>query len=408
MRNNSSFTIRVVVFLSALLLVTPALHSASPTLSLPESIEVAFGAPLHIPLSATDADGDPVSFTISVSEETALETFMPSGNRSLELNVADFGTMTFELFETRAPVTTGRIIELTESGFYDDIIFHRTIDEFVIQAGDPTGTGAGGSALPDFDDEFHVDLLHSGPGILSMAKADDDTNNSQFFIGEVALPFLDFNHSVFGLLTSGEDVRDAISNTPVGVGDRPVQPVRIDSARIIEDQQNGVLMLRALQPFADASSPVTVSVTASDGDESVTSIIDVNIVDDPFDHPPFLNAFPSVLETGLNQELTFQLEATDLEGDDVLYEIFARDAAVQRSISEDGLITVLPPEDFLGELEMAVRVSPASGFSASSDVQFFSINVVPEPSANLLALLCGGFVFFAARRNVRHSNSNCS
>jgi len=397
MRNHLSFAFpvrRIVVLITAVLLATPLLYSATPTLTLPESIDLAFGAPLHIPLTASDADGDALSFSISVSDDAALGTFLPSGNRSLELNVADFGTMTFELFESRAPATTSRIIELTQDGFYDGIIFHRTINDFVIQAGDPTGTGRGGSDLGDFDDEFHVDLLHSGKGILSMAKAADDTNNSQFFISETATPHLDFNHSVFGLLTSGEDVRDAISDVAV-IGDRPIDSVTIETARIIEDHQNGVLMLEALESIA---GDITVSVTATDGTESVTSMIDVNIVEDVFNHPPFLSPFPSVLETGMNEELRFQLQATDIEGDEFIIQSGSLDERVVHEVSEDGWLSVLPPDDFVGELEIAVRVIPAGGFTGASDVQFFSVNVVPEPSANVLAWLCGGVSFLALRR----------
>ena len=128
--------------------------------------------------------------------------------------------MTFELFEDRAPRTTARIIQLAQSGFYDDVIFHRVINDFVIQGGDPDGTGTGGSGT-DFDDEFTPLLQHTSTGLLSMAKSSDDTNDSQFFVTEGPQRRLDFNHSVFGRLTTGEALRDAISNVPTGAGDKP-------------------------------------------------------------------------------------------------------------------------------------------------------------------------------------------
>ena len=152
--------------------------------------------------------------------------------------------MTFELFEDRAPLTTARIIQLAQSGFYDGIIFHRVINNFMIQGGDPTGTGTSGSGT-EFDDEFTPLLQHTSPGILSMAKSGDDTNDSQFFVTEVATRHLDFNHSVFGRLTTGEALREAISNVPKGGNDKPTAAVTITSATVFLDTQNRVLSLSA-------------------------------------------------------------------------------------------------------------------------------------------------------------------
>ena len=125
--------------------------------------------------------------------------------------------MVFQLFEDKAPRPTGRVIELAQDGFYDGIIFHRVIKDFVIQGGDPTGTGTGGSTLGDFDDQFHVDLQHNREGLLSYAKSTDDTNDSQFFVTLGATRHLDFNHSIFGILTEGYHVLEAIGNTATNV-----------------------------------------------------------------------------------------------------------------------------------------------------------------------------------------------
>src|SRR5690606_25570796 len=113
-----------------------------------------------------------------------------------------------------------RIIELAESGFYDDVIFHRIVNDFMIQTGDPTGTGSGVTTLGYFNDQFHPELQHVQTGLLAMAKTTDsdtnasydDTNDSQFFVTEGPSRHLDFNHTIFGYLTEGEDVREAISN----------------------------------------------------------------------------------------------------------------------------------------------------------------------------------------------------
>lgn len=374
---------------AGLLFFASNIFAAAPTLELPSTIELLHGAPLHIPLNAFDSDSDALTF--SVSNATALETLIPEANRSLELNVADFGTMTFELFEERAPLATSRIIELTEDGFYDGITFHRVIDDFVIQMGDPEGTGRGGSSLPDFDDQFHVDLLHSGPGVLAMAKSNDDTNNSQVYVTETAFPHLDFNHIVFGLLTDGEDVRDAISNTEVNFGGLPAAPVVIESARIINDVENGVLMLKALET---TTGPIDVSVTVSDGSDSITETISVTISEDEHNHQPFLEQFPNVFQTNVNETLEFKLNAIDLEQDLIEYRLFAENPDVEFTIDDQGNVTVTPPADFMGELLMLARV----GANNARDDQFFSINVVPEPSAGVLMLLGGLMGILAMRR----------
>jgi cyclophilin family peptidyl-prolyl cis-trans isomerase len=117
----------------------------------------------------------------------------------------DKGDMVFELFAAKVPRTVNNFVFLAREGFYDDVIFHRVIDDFMAQTGDPTGTGRGG---PDynFNDEFHPDLKHDGPGVLSMANAGPNTNGSQFFITHIATPWLDGKHAVFGKLSEGEDV----------------------------------------------------------------------------------------------------------------------------------------------------------------------------------------------------------
>ena len=115
------------------------------------------------------------------------------------------GTFSVELFEDKAPVTTKNFIDLIEKGFYDGVIFHRVIKGFMIQGGDPTGTGRGGPGYT-IKDEFHKELRHSGPGILSMANAGPNSGGSQFFITLAATPWLDGKHAVFGRVTDGMDV----------------------------------------------------------------------------------------------------------------------------------------------------------------------------------------------------------
>jgi cyclophilin family peptidyl-prolyl cis-trans isomerase len=141
------------------------------------------------------------------------------------------GTFRLELFEGRAPRTAGNFMELAESGFYDGVIFHRVIDGFMIQGGDPQGTGTGGPGYT-IPDEFHPELRHDDRGIVSMANAGPDTGGSQFFITLAPTPWLDDRHTVFGRVTDGMDVVDAIGRVETGHGDRPVHEVRIEGIRI--------------------------------------------------------------------------------------------------------------------------------------------------------------------------------
>ena len=124
------------------------------------------------------------------------------------------GTITIELFEDKTPKTCANFEKLASSGFYDGLIFHRVIEDFMIQGGCPKGTGTGGPGY-QFEDEFHNDLKHSGPGILSMANAGPNTNGSQFFITHVPCPWLDGKHTVFGQVLQGQDVVDSIEQGDV-------------------------------------------------------------------------------------------------------------------------------------------------------------------------------------------------
>jgi cyclophilin family peptidyl-prolyl cis-trans isomerase len=144
----------------------------------------------------------------------------------------DLGEFTLELFVDRAPKTVNNFVFLAKEGFYDDTIFHRVIDDFMVQGGDPTGTGTGGPGYR-FEDEFHASLKHDKRGVLSMANAGPGTNGSQFFITHIATPWLDGKHSVFGQLIAGEEVFSQIPARDPRFTNNPA--VKLQSVEIIEE-----------------------------------------------------------------------------------------------------------------------------------------------------------------------------
>jgi cyclophilin family peptidyl-prolyl cis-trans isomerase len=349
---------------------------AAPSFAALGDQTVAIRSPLHLPIDGYDPNGGELTVTVSSGDESLLTAEVLQGNRSLNLSLAGYGDMVFELFEGRAPRPTGRVIELAESGFYDSTIFHRIIEDFVIQGGDPTGTGRGGSTLGDFDDQYHLDLQHNAPGILSYAKSNDDTNDSQFFITDEPLRFLDFNHSVFGTLTEGGENRLALEKILTDQDDLPVFDVVLESATVFEDLENSVVVLR---PTGEGTGSVSLTVTVTDeqGNE-FSEVIEVAIGEDTANGAPFLNPIGAV-ETCPGQAVDVQLTSQDKEGDEVEYGA-QRLGEINYELELDsatGLVTVTPPTGFVGQLSLIVGVRQTSATTTSStiDSQVFTIDV---------------------------------
>ena len=146
------------------------------------------------------------------------------------------GAIELELFPADAPKTVENFEKLARDGFYDGVIFHRVIEDFMIQGGDPTGTGRGGPGY-QFDDEFHPELQFDKPYLLAMANAGPGTNGSQFFITVGPTPHLNNRHTIFGQVADQDSAKvvDAIGTTATGRGDRPVDEVVIESVEIKRD-----------------------------------------------------------------------------------------------------------------------------------------------------------------------------
>ncbi len=139
------------------------------------------------------------------------------------------GNIEIELMPKVAPKACENFTQLAEKGYYNGIIFHRVIKEFMIQGGDPTGTGTGGASIwgKEFEDETNPDVKFNKPGILAMANSGRNTNGSQFFITTAKTPWLHLKHTIFGKVISGYDVVEKIEGTSVGGNDKPLQEQKI-------------------------------------------------------------------------------------------------------------------------------------------------------------------------------------
>lgn len=162
------------------------------------------------------------------------ETKKMTDSATVAVIKTNMGTIEIELFAKETPKTVENFVGLANKGYYNGVIFHRVIDGFMIQGGDPTGTGRGGESFwgGKFADEFVDSLKHSTEGILSMANAGPNTNGSQFFITLVPTPWLDKRHSVFGKVINGMDVVKAIGKVAKGPQDRPLKDVVMETISI--------------------------------------------------------------------------------------------------------------------------------------------------------------------------------
>jgi peptidyl-prolyl cis-trans isomerase-like 1 len=149
------------------------------------------------------------------------------------------GSITIELYTSHAPKTCQNFSKLAARGYYNNTIFHRIIPDFMVQGGDPTGTGRGGSSIygDKFEDEISPSLKHTGAGILSMANSGPNTNGSQFFITLAPTPWLDGKHTIFGRVKAGLGTVKRMGLVQTGPGDRPLEDVKIHEAQVVENEE---------------------------------------------------------------------------------------------------------------------------------------------------------------------------
>ena len=376
---------------------------------------VEAGSPLWVALEVDNPADVAIQYSGETADASILTPRFESGD-SWRLNISApdaetdgvstplSGELTFQLFEdifgSEGSRATDRIRTLTNDGFYDGIVFHRIArsdvafqgdnagDPFVIQGGDPTATGSGGSDLGDFDDQFSTLLQHNRSGLLSYAKSFDDTNDSQFFVTASPTRFLDYNHTIFGVITSGEELREDINAVDTN-GQTPTGAVTITSAEIYQDNQRAGLLLVAPE---GVTGQTTVTITARDANgNETTQTVNVNVVaptESTSDSNPFLDDIPD-LQGNYGVQGTFQLTAQDVENDSVRYLDLEQIETINDGLATNFQFPEIEFSPFQGDssFEYSVDIdtglvtfTPGSADESPETVQFL-VGVAQEPRA---------------------------
>jgi cyclophilin family peptidyl-prolyl cis-trans isomerase len=348
----------------------------------PSSQTFTVGSPTYIGVQGQSSTSSPITYTATSSSADIVVETVTTG-RSIRLNVsgkdgtnADFtGDIVLRLFEDKAPVTTARIIQLAQSGFYNGLLFHRVVPNFVAQGGDPSGNGSGGSGTK-FSDEYDLGLTFNGPGLLAMANSGDDTNDSQFFITAIDQPLpaqrpqhLNFQHSIFGVITSGHDTFRKLmaTQTSGNPNNRPLSNATINTAPVFTDTTNGVI--RVTGP-ADRPGSGTVTIKANDGGGAdATTTLTVGSSIPSRNNPAFLGAV-SDISTNQSTPVTFTVTGFDSELEALSFELFATSAKNNSSAvgpAPANFTYVKEATTVGGRPAMKFTITPNAGFTGNVD-----------------------------------------
>jgi cyclophilin family peptidyl-prolyl cis-trans isomerase len=355
---------------------------------------VTNNAPQFIPVTVTNTPNGPVNYSVT-SDNAAVSASVVQGGRSVRFTVTgrnpdgtDFtGDIVIRLFEQQAPLATGRIIELVNSGFYTSPtvnpttgeqiapgrLFHRVSGGFagptdtIVQAGSKNGNGTGESGLGELPDEYNPDFRFNSSGIVASANRGDDTTDQQFFIVEPTTPlasrpqFLNFNFTVLGILTAGADVYAKIAATPL-TGSTPNSNVVITAASVFADTSNAVLRVDTQAGFT-GSARLTVTPSDADGaSPAVTALVTGTTANPPDGNRAFLGTLPANLTTTAGTPVTFSVPVVDVDASPLTLDV--RDAAfatapanVTVSINQQArTVTLTPAAGFTGTLNLRVGV----------------------------------------------------
>lgn len=340
------------------------------------------GTALHIALDGYDSENSDILYTVD-SSNTDISARVLAGNRSIRISVEGYGDMVFELFEGRASRAAERIIELAESGYYDNQIFDMILNG-MIQGGDHSESGLVDSGLGYFDDQFHPELQHVQSGLLSMYKPDpiadtgeianrkrptttDDQNDSRFSITGGYSREFDFQNTIFGFLTEGEDVRQALSNIST-TDDIPDFTIKIETVDVFSDLENGTLVLTAAEGVTGTS---TITITAQDQDGNTTQrTFQVSVTPDSFDfHYYYENANPYLedipdLQVIAGKTIQYQLVGTDID-------LNAENGNSYFLYYDQAALTAIGRE-------LALPVAAPAGLSYSVDINTGLLTVTPN------------------------------
>jgi cyclophilin family peptidyl-prolyl cis-trans isomerase len=296
---------------------------AAPVLDFIADQSVPVGKTLQLGLTASDADGQKLTYTITDNSGSVTTVLRSTTNTFIRMQTS-LGTMEFQLFDDVAPDTVNRIVDLVKAGFYDGQKFHRVIENFVAQGGDPkskqpynASTNVWGTGGPEFrfDDEFDANVLFTGDAQLAMANSGKDTNGSQFFITSGPQRGLDFNHTIFGQLIRGRAVLTQILTAPVDSGDKPSTDIVIQKVSTYTNKTDAVLQIRTTN-----NAGGNITVTVSDGTNTDSQTFKLTGVTDTSSFPntpPILQPTTDYVlpKSASAQTVNVPVTGFDLEGD---------------------------------------------------------------------------------------------
>lgn len=385
--------------------------AAPPVLTVPEASVVPrfvkVGKTLVIPVAGSDADGDALSYSVE-SSKSRISARVRTGNPHYKMTVHTdddgsvtgtptpfTGDMEFQLFSHATPETAGLIAGVAQSGYYDDVLIHRVIQEFVIQGGDKAGTGSGTSPFI-IPHEFRPELIYTGFGQLAMANSQGGysqafpfngnprystgrfrpTNGTQFFVTLGQPRHLDFKHTLFGQIVRGTDTLDRVAAVKVAGADRPVTNVKMTAHSVFASKTDAVILISAT-----AIGPAEITVTAEDANGEKTSLaIPLNAITDTVNNPPILYPIDPIVVKAGRPPAIFP-RSVDLESDAITTRFPVRDNAtsdvIYANASGDNLVTTGRPSAGAWDLTLGVAAvnDPLLDDSPEDIMRFQSVEI---------------------------------
>jgi cyclophilin family peptidyl-prolyl cis-trans isomerase len=397
MDNKSKSRIKTTFLAACLFLCSAGLLSAAPVFAPIGNATVPAGKSLIIPITATVPNGRPLTFTIT-GTNNLMPIVLHTNNPFWKLNVAqacapnapgafqtwfrgslvwvtNVGDMTFMLFPEYASNTVSIFQGLSAAGFYNtNTIFHRVVNGFVIQGGDPMTNGQGGLVF-QYNDEFNPQAIFSGFGQLALANSGKNTDGSQFFVTEAPFRSGDFQYTIFGQLLRGFDVLTNIELTPVGGNSRPLAMEIITQASLVPDTSDTVITLVATNKTS-VTNKVTVIADDGAGGKATNTFLAISVADTGINSQPFFfgNTVTNIVAP-VNTAVTNVLNAFELDNETLYWfpfygnfnaQFFASaSVATSNSVLKSLTYNVTNPA---GQLQ--IYVTPATSFTGQVAYQF--------------------------------------